>query len=235
MKHQFGIRLASISSILSARSGMSRNCRDTILNNVLVDVASNNDTHTCALYIHGSQYLLAGSIDFYYEAMYRYHPLRYPISDDYRIHAVRGEINEYPKTPGEQICSGHFSSKFSIVVKFRAYNNMRFTLLNISDDNCYSDKFSIVIDLINNSVTMAFSDCDISQIEVPLNSRINVGQWHRIGVAVNLDFIAFYKDCDNVHTHSCKMNCRVVCDESVELGVLEGQHNVMNSIIIKMH
>ena len=184
-----------------------------------------------------SQCSFAGSIDFYYDAMYRYHPFRYPIPDDYGLHAVNGQINEYPRTPGEQICRDHFYSRFSILVKFRAEERMRFTLLNISDES--GDKFSVVIDMIENSVTVAFSDCEILQLELPLqeSNRINVGQWHRIGVAVDPDFIALYKDCENVYTYPYRSNCTVVCDESIELGVLEGKHNVMHfkSMHFKSH
>ena len=159
--------------------------------------------------------------------MYRYHPLRYPIFDDYRLHAVRSEINEYPRTPGEQICRNHFYSSFSILVKFRALNTIRFTLLNISDGD--GDEFSIVIDMIGNSVTVVFSDCEILQLDLPLpvNNGFHERQWHRIGVAIDPRFIALYKDCKNVYTYPYQSSCTVVCDESIELGVLEAKTNVM--------
>ena len=46
--------------------------------------------------------------------------------------------------------------------------------------------------------------------------------------AVDLDFIALYKDCENVYTYPYQSNCTVVCDETIELGVLEAKHNVMH-------
>lgn len=167
-----------------------------------------------------------GSTDYFYDAMYRYHPTRYPIPDNYGLHAVEAEVNEYPRTPGEQICRNHFASSFSIVAKFRAHDNMTFTLLNISDDA--GDEFSIMIDMINSLVVIAFGDCRILRLELPFgtNNRINVNEWHHIGVAVDPDFIALYKDCENAYTYRIQSDCRVVCDESVEIGVLESQHTV---------
>lgn len=141
---------------------------------------------------------------------------------------MRSKLNEYPRTPGEQICRNHFASSFSIVVKFRAHSNIRFTLLNVSDEN--GDEFSIVIDMIGSSVILRFGDCTIHQLELPFgtDNGINVGQWHRLGVAVDPEFIVLFKDCENVHIQRYNnSDCRVVCDESVEFGVLEAEYNVM--------
>lgn len=173
-----------------------------------------------------------GSTDYFYDAIYRYHPLRHPIPDDYGLIAVRSELDEYPRTPGEQICRSHFAASFSIVLKFRPHNNMSFTLLNISDET--GDKFSIVIDMINSLVVVAFGDCRILRLEIPLgrDNGINVGEWHRIGVAVDPDFIALYKDCENAYTYRIDSDCRVICDESVEIGVLESKDSVCNNLSI---
>ena len=160
--------------------------------------------------------------------MYQHHPARFPIADDYGLHAVRSQLNEYPRTPGEYICRGpHFASNFSILFKFKTEESLRFTLLNISDDS--SVKFSVVIDMIQNSITLTFSDCNIMEVTLPLGStnRLQTGQWHRIGVAVDLSFLVVYVDCQQAYTYPINSGCTVVCDETVEIGVLEGANNVI--------
>lgn len=173
-----------------------------------------------------------GSTNYFYDALYRHHPTRIPVPDDYGLIAVRSELNEYPRTPGEQLCRNHFAASFSILLKFQAHNNMSFTLLNISDET--GDKFSIAIDMINSEIVVAFSDCKIMRLEIPLgrDDQINVGEWHRIGIAVDPGFIALYKDCENTSIHTIESDCRVVCDESVEIGVLESEDSVRSNLSI---
>ena len=172
-----------------------------------------------------------GSIDFFTDAMYRYHPQRFPIFDNYDLYAVKAQLNEYPPTPGEQICRGNFLSRFSILFKFRAHNNLRFTLLNISNSD--GDIFSVVIDMISDSIIVAFADCRILQLDLPLGGReLNVGTWHRIGLAVDPGFIAVYKDCEVAYTYRLEHSCRVPCDRCLDIGVLEGQHDVILSHLV---
>jgi hypothetical protein len=166
-----------------------------------------------------------GSIDFFYDAMYQFHRIRYPVPDDYNLNAVQSELNEYyPRPSGDQICQGrHFASNFSILFKFKAEERLRFTLLNISDES--GDKFSVVIDMIQNSVTLAFSDCRTLQVIIPLGDTnpLQTGVWHRLAIAVDLSFIVVYLDCNQVHTHVFVSDCTVVCDETVEIGMLESE------------
>ena len=171
----------------------------------------------------------AGSIDFFYEAVYPFHPTRFPEFDDYNLHAVRSELNEYyPRLSGDQICRGnHFASNFSILFKFKAEERLRFTLLNISDGSGY--EFSVVIDMIQNSVPLAVRDGTTLQVIIPLgdNNPIETGVWHRLAIAVDQSFIVVYLDCNQVHTHLFVSGCTVVCDETVEIGMLESEFTVI--------
>ena len=161
--------------------------------------------------------------------MYRYHAERYPIADDYGMHAVRSELNEYPKTPGELICQDHFASNFSILVKFKADEKYRFTLLNITNEN--GDRFSIVINMNLSQVILSFSGCQILQLNMPLGTdALQADTWHRIAVAVDLSFIAVYLDCSIAYMYPFVSGCTVPCDSSVEMGVLESPKNVMQTI-----
>lgn len=169
-----------------------------------------------------------GSTDYFYDAIYRYHPTRIPIGDNYGLHAVRSELNEYPRTPGEQICYGHYASSFSVLVKFRAHNRFRFTILNIASTTDGETLFSIEVNMYYNNLTLTFGDnCTYSQVDIPLpDNRFSVGEWHRIGVAVDPEFISLYKDCVEVTTVRGAAGCTVRCDESVDIGVLESETNV---------
>ena len=140
---------------------------------------------------------------------------------------MKSQLNEYPRTAGEQICQSHFASSFSILLKFRAYDNFRFTVLNISDIDGET-LFSIEINMRSNNITLTFGDeCIYSQVDIPVpNNRFSVGVWHRIGVAVDPGFIALYKDCEQVTTVRNASRCTVRCDETVEVGVLEAETNV---------
>ena len=163
----------------------------------------------------------AGSIDFFHEVMYPYHPLRFPVANDYGLHAVRSKLNEYPRTPGAQVCRGHFASNFSILLKFKAEERLRFTLLDISEEG--SENFTVEIDMIQNRINLKFSNCRILQLSIPLATQyqLQTGVWHRIGIAVDLSFIAVYLDCTVVYKQPYVSGCTVVCDETIEVGVLE--------------
>lgn len=172
----------------------------------------------------------AGSTDYFYSAIYRYHPNRFPVYDNYDLHAVRSELNEYPSTPGEEICRTDFASKFSILFKFRPHDYFRFTILSISDAN--GDIFSVAIDMIDNSVIVSFSGCNIIQLDLPLGrDRITVGDWHRIGLSVDPGVFNLYLDCEKVFTHIHEHNCRVICDETVNVTVLQSSENVCQIIL----
>lgn len=150
--------------------------------------------------------------------MYRYHPQRHPESDNYGNHAINVQLNDYQRTPGEDVCRSDFSSKFSILVKFRPQKRMRFTLLNITDS------FSVVIDTIQNNITLDFVGC--STLTLPIGRSRLDNSWHRIAVAVDPDFVALYVDCVPVYTYQYDTRCRVKCNECFEVGVLEGATNV---------
>ena len=161
---------------------------------------------------------LAGSVDFFYASMYRYHPTRYPVFDDYELFAVRSELNEYPATPGYQVFNAdpNFASKFSIVFKFNPADQYRFTLLNVSDAN--GDGFSIVIDMIANVMNVTFADCEINSIQLPLNlSDLEAQQWHRIALAVDPSYFSLYVDCYNVYKYPIEHNCTVSCGSHISV------------------
>ena len=160
--------------------------------------------------------------------MYRYHLSRFPVEDDYGDLSVRADMNEYSRTPGEQLCRGHFASSFSIIFKFRAEELHRFTLLNISNETDGEEKFSVVVDMNSNRIILAFSDCRISSLELPLgkNVTLQTGRWHRLGIAVDPSYISVYGDCVNVQKYTINSGCTVPCDESIEVGVLESPVNV---------
>ena len=126
------------------------------------------------------------------------------------------------------ICDGSdYASRFSILVKFRPIDKtQRFTLLNISDDE--GVEFSVVIDIAASTVSVSFRDCMrfVLPLRTPITPESN--KWHRIALEWGLEHVNLYQDCEPVFPMilNATTNCRVVCDETMQIGVLEAESEV---------
>lgn len=168
----------------------------------------------------------AGSLNFFYDTMYRQHPTRHPVPDNDGSIATRSELNEYNKTDGALICRDHFASNFSILFKFKAEDLYRFTVVNMTNKEG-GVVFSLAIDMVANVVTVKFDNCSIISLALPVGiNRLQSETWHRISVAIDQSFIALYVDCSRVYTYPIQSGCTVICDETVEISVLESYSEV---------
>lgn len=144
--------------------------------------------------------------------------------DDYGQYAMRANLSSNWKTPGEVICRHDFLESFSILLKFRATSRTSsFTLLNITTDG--GTEFSIVVDLKGSALIVEFGeDCEVLESVLsfePIN--VESSQWHRLALAVNPSHITLYQDCEKSNTFTFRraQTCRITCDETVTVGVLE--------------
>ena len=166
-----------------------------------------------------------GSTDYLVETLGPQHSRMELIPDDYGMHALRVDLSNDWKVAGERICRHDFLENFSILLKFRATpQTSSFTMLNITRDS--GIEFSIVVDLRKSVVTVEFGDyCEVREAQLPFHSPIDFGdnQWHRLALAFGPGHITLYQDCEKNTTIAFRrpQTCRVTCDETVTISVLE--------------
>ena len=114
------------------------------------------------------------------------------------------------------------------MIKFRPIDKtQRFTLLNISDDE--GVEFSVVIDIAASIVSVSFRDCQMMRMDLPLRTPITLenDKWHRIALEWGVEHVKLYQDCVPVYSMIFNdTNCRVVCDETMQIGVMEAESEV---------
>lgn len=153
------------------------------------------------------------------------------IPDDYGLIAIRATLDGYPKVAGERICRDHYADSFSILLKLKPNSeslltsqSFRVTLLNITLDGTVEFALAIEYAGSRSRFIVMFGNCEISEVHLPFDPiNLNLNEWHQFALAVTPGHIDLYQDCRRQFSipFDGGIDCRVVCDERVEIGVLE--------------